>query len=41
MALLVAQEDDFYFYNDLYSFSVSLIILKSLHENEMSELGDV
>lgn len=39
MSLLVAQEEDIYFYKDLYSFSFSLILLKSLHENEMSELG--
>jgi len=39
MSLIVAQEEDMNFYNDLYSFSVSLILLKSLHENEMSELG--
>lgn len=39
MSLLVAQEDNINFYNDLYTFSFSLIILKSLHENEMSELG--
>jgi len=41
MSLLVAQEDDIYFYHDLYSFSFSLILLKALHENEMSELGVV